>query len=116
MRHTFQWSGDEPEHNSYTSFDTISSVQRDVVSVNMADNDGNDTDLHCRMQAQEEPIKNQQIALASIQRLLGQIILRQSNTAVKAIIIMMTTTTIILMRRRMAMMSNHLYLPQMGLL
>ena len=71
MRHMFQWSDDEPEYNGYTSFDTVSSIQRNVVSVNMVDNDGNDTDLHCHMQAQEEAIKNQQTALDGIQRLLG---------------------------------------------
>jgi len=59
MRHILQWSGDEPEHSGYASSDTVSSVQRDLVSVNMADNDGNDTDLHRRMQAQGEAIKNQ---------------------------------------------------------
>ena len=45
----------------------------------MANNDGNDMNLHRRMQAQEEAIKNEQIAFDSIRRLLGQILTRQSN-------------------------------------
>ena len=47
----------------------------------MVDNDDNDADLHRRMQAQEEAIKNQQIALDDIQHLLGQIFARQSNNS-----------------------------------
>ena len=52
-----------------------------MVSVNMAHNDDNNIDLHRRMQAQEEAIKNQQTALNDIQRLLGQILVRQSDNS-----------------------------------
>ena len=47
----FWWSDEEPEYNGYASSDTVSSIQRNVVLVNIADNDDNDMDLHRRMQA-----------------------------------------------------------------
>jgi len=41
MRGLFQWSDEEDEDSGYASSATVSSVQTDRVSVNMADN-GND--------------------------------------------------------------------------
>ena len=49
----FHWSDDKGEANSYTSSATISYVQTERVSANMADNNDDD-DLHRHMEAQEQ--------------------------------------------------------------
>ena len=51
-----QWLDNELEYSGYASSGIVSSIRRIVVSVNMANNDDNDTDLHRCMQAQEEAI------------------------------------------------------------
>jgi len=50
FRSLFQWSDDEEEASGYIFFATVSSEQRGVMSVNMADNN-HDEDIHQRMEA-----------------------------------------------------------------
>ena len=64
MKGLVQWSDKEDEDNGYASLITVSSIQLDRVSVNMADS-GN-YDLRRRLEAQEQTFKTQQEALDSL--------------------------------------------------
>ena len=72
MRGFFQWSDEENEDSGYASSATVSSVQTDRVSANMADN-GNDN-LRRRLKAQEQTSKVQQEPLNNIQQMLTQLL------------------------------------------
>ena len=77
MKGLVQWSDEEDEDSGHASSATVSSVQTDRVSVNMADN-GND-DLRRRLEAQEQTSKTQQEALDNIQQMLAQLLNNQNN-------------------------------------
>jgi len=68
-RRSLQPSDEEDEDSGYASSATVSSVQTDRASVNMADN-AND-DLCRRLEAQEQTSKTQQEALDNIQQMLA---------------------------------------------
>ena len=75
----FQWSDEEEEGSGCASSNTICTVQTGLVSVNMAD--GNDANLHCRMEAQKQTTRAQQKALDNIQHLLEQLPTNQNPNA-----------------------------------
>jgi len=59
LKGLFQWSNEEGEASRYASSATVSSMQIDRVSANMADNNNNDDDLSRHLEAQEQTSRAQ---------------------------------------------------------
>jgi len=77
LKSLFQWSDDEGEASGFASSATVSSVQTNRVSTNMADN--NNDDLRRWMEAQVQTSKAQQEVLDNIQQMLAQLLTNWNN-------------------------------------
>jgi len=59
LRSLFLWSDDEEDASGYASSAAVSSVQTGIASVNMANDNNHDDDLHRCMEAQEQTFRAQ---------------------------------------------------------